>query len=148
MPFRRQADKRLQEFSSDLPNMAATSAPSRSPPLAASQSPSLASKLDSSEYHQDPRAVPDEFRKKEDSRAVPDVTKWYQRPVYRWIFLGSILFACVSLGAVVVVVVLVVRQPSAASSSSLTFPSTAPSTAAPTTTDPTTAARTSQTSTN
>jgi hypothetical protein len=101
-----------QEFSSDLPNMEATSTPSytRSPPFPASQSPSLASKLDSSECppvanarnedHQDPRAVPDGFE-------VPEVrTKRYQRPVYRWIFLGSILFACVSLGAVVVVVLL------------------------------------------
>jgi hypothetical protein len=40
--------------------------------------------------------------------------KWFQRPVYRWILFGSILFAC---GLVVTVVVLVVR-PSMVSSTS------------------------------
>jgi hypothetical protein len=68
-------------------------------------------------------------------------TKWYQRPVYRWILVGSILFACVSFGAVAVLVVLVIRPQSAASSSSLTSPTTVPITAAPNTPDRTTASR-------
>lgn len=60
--------------------------------------------------------------------------KWYQRPVYRWISVGSILFAC---GLVVAVVVLVVRPPSdASSSSSLTSPTPVPTTA-PTSSKPT-----------
>ncbi len=66
-------------------------------------------------------------------------TKWYQRPVYRWILLGSILFACVSLGVVVVLVVLVIRPQSTASISSLTSPTTVPTTAAPNTPEPITA---------
>ncbi|KAI2510138.1 hypothetical protein MHU86_4305 [Fragilaria crotonensis] len=59
--------------------------------------------------------------------------KWYQRPVYRWISVGSILFAC---GLVVAVVVLVVRPSAASSSSSLTSPTPVPTTA-PTTSKPT-----------
>ena len=55
--------------------------------------------------------------------------KWYQRPFYRWMFLGLALFACCLVGAVVVLVVLVIRPSSAASSSSLTTPSTVPTVA-------------------
>ena len=49
--------------------------------------------------------------------------KWYQRPLYRWILVGSILFVGGLVGAVVA---LVVRPSSAASSSSSSPPTPAP----------------------
>ncbi|KAI2512116.1 hypothetical protein MHU86_2203 [Fragilaria crotonensis] len=73
--------------------------------------------------------------------------KWYQRPAYRWILVGSILFACGLVGAVVV---LVVRPTSVASSASSTFPTLAPTTgstgALPTTPQPTSASTSSASS--
>lgn len=44
--------------------------------------------------------------------------KWYQRPLYRWILLGSVLFAFVLLGVVVVLVVVMVRPSTSANPSS------------------------------
>ena len=65
--------------------------------------------------------------------------KWYQRPLYRWISVGSILCACSLFGVVIVLVVVLSRQPAAASSSSV-LPSTPPPTMwAPPTPAPTTA---------
>jgi hypothetical protein len=130
-------DSFAQECSSDLPSMATSWAPSGSPPFTLSRSPPPASKLDPSECspdNQDHRAVPDGFE-------VPEVrTKCYQRPVYRWISLGSILFGLA--GAIALLVVLVIRPQSAASSSSLAPSTPVATTAAPTKPDPSAAPRT------
>ncbi|KAI2502056.1 hypothetical protein MHU86_12375 [Fragilaria crotonensis] len=58
-------------------------------------------------------------------------TSWYQRPFYRWVFVGSVVFACILLGTVVVLVVGVIRPGSADS------PSSAPTRTAPVSPSPT-----------
>ncbi len=83
---------------------------------------------------------------------VPSVRmKWYQRPLYRCILVGSVVFACVLLGAVIVLVVVLSRQPAAASSSSSLLPLTpapitAPPSPAPTTQPPSPAPSSASTS--
>ncbi|KAI2507894.1 hypothetical protein MHU86_6552 [Fragilaria crotonensis] len=54
--------------------------------------------------------------------------KWYQRPFYRWILVGSTLF---TTGLIVVVIVLVTRPSAAPGSSLLQPPTLAPSEASP-----------------
>jgi hypothetical protein len=49
------------------------------------------------------------------------VMKWYQRPLYRRILVGSTVLGC---GLLVVVIILIVRPPAAAASSSSLWPST------------------------
>lgn len=54
-------------------------------------------------------------------------TSWYQRPFYRWVFGGSVMLACILLGAVIVLVFVVIRPESANSPSSTTTASASPS---------------------
>ncbi|KAI2501663.1 hypothetical protein MHU86_12787 [Fragilaria crotonensis] len=59
--------------------------------------------------------------------------KWYQRPLYRWISVGSVLLTCVLLGAVIVLFVVLFRPSASATTSSASLSPTTPAT--PTTTD-------------
>ncbi|KAI2502061.1 hypothetical protein MHU86_12380 [Fragilaria crotonensis] len=82
-------------------------------------------------YAVEARTVQDDERVVIAADAQHVTTSWYQRPFYRWMFVGSVVLACILLGTVVVLVVGVIRPGSANS------PSSAPTRTAPVSPSPT-----------